>query len=855
MSTIGVLPRPAKNPLTKALLPQALPISHPRLVRELAFIEDEQGLIVDGGHGLQVLKGKSVRGILPRLLPLLDGTRSIEEVEALLSAFPGEHVRETVKILLDAGMIEDGRSHSEVANRHPDSLAFFCRHIGAMRRNPSGNHAAEKLENSEVLICVSGIAEDYADVLQASLAAMGVGRVRRIQGSPRQWTFSHESPGGRRILVALALGDENLEWNSAVDDFAAELQLPWLRVALDVSAGTADLGPIFKRSQNGCYKCFSALQLAHPQRLQAPTTMDQAGRLLWAGFTATEIVYWLSDIAPVALKSEFYRYDLNRWTCRELRWARLPGCRSCYPRHIEQDCSAGSEPQHGIQTATAFEEYIALQPLAPSGYKAGKSKPKVASAVWQSKRFAHCLQIGLTRELPKLDVGALDVLQSLNRLECPVLSKGLLGALLTATAGIREPRSGTKQIKRWAASGGNLGSVELYVAVRNVEGLSPGVYFYQSGEQSLARFQRRDQAISVDEFIQRASPDMPSSGVDAVVLFSGAFRRVSRKYGSFAYKLANLDAGVAASQLRFVASTVGLASKTLCRWADDLIEHQLNIHPAEEVVTAAVALSCSSLTSSRTSEALRLPSAFHSPAEFQGLSLADVTQQLIQESRLLEENIASVLPWEGSPRLARNEGGPSFTLPPPGRGGRAVSDILGRRISTRRFSSEPVIVQHLSGMLAIAHNGDRQDWPCEDALGETIGITVLANRIQGLPPGVYRYDGAGHRLLAEGPSISPEINRQLFTQPEFASAPAVLWITGNLKEAYDRMGSFGHRQLLLRAGAAANRAWMASIALGLSGCLVAGLVPTAARQFLGFDGYKEVSLLALAIGYSQQSLK
>lgn len=87
-------------------------------------------------------------------------------------------------------------------------------------------------------------------------------------------------------------------------------------------------------------------------------------------------------------------------------------------------------------------------------------------------------------------------------------------------------------------------------------------------------------------------------------------------------------------------------------------------------------------------------------------------------------------------------------------------------------------------------------------------------------------------------------------QSEFAKAPLVVWITGNLAAAAARHGGFGHRQLLMRAGMAAHRLWMAGMATGLSGCIVAGVVPGAARRQLELDGYRKASLIALAAGAS-----
>ena len=78
--------------------------------------------------------------------------------------------------------------------------------------------------------------------------------------------------------------------------------------------------------------------------------------------------------------------------------------------------------------------------------------------------------------------------------------------------------------------------------VRCVEGLSPGLYFYQPQEHSLACFDQRSGALEVDEFMRRVSPADSKDLADVLVVFTGALHRVARKYGAFGYRLINLDA-------------------------------------------------------------------------------------------------------------------------------------------------------------------------------------------------------------------------------------------------------------------------------------------------------------------------
>src|SRR5205085_10994186 len=104
-------------------------------------------------------------------------------------------------------------------------------------------------------------------------------------------------------------------------------------------------------------------------------------------------------------------------------------------------------------------------------------------------------------ETPRLDRGSLDVLRGRPAGSNQPFTLRELSAILMFAGGIRESRQGDQQTKRWAATAGNLGSVELYLVVRNIDGLPPGFYFYQPREHSLAAFHRREGGLKVEEFM------------------------------------------------------------------------------------------------------------------------------------------------------------------------------------------------------------------------------------------------------------------------------------------------------------------------------------------------------------------
>jgi len=422
-----------------------------------------------------------------------------------------------------------------------------------------------------------------------------------------------------------------------------------------------------------------------------------------------------------------------------------------------------------------------------------------------------------------------------------------------ATAGIRSLEPDEQKVQRWTATAGNLGSVELFLLVRNVDGLSPGIYFYESHGHCLGFFQRRDEVSAIAEIMRRVAvthrPDLP----DVLVFFTGAYHRLEKKYREFAYKLVNLDAGVAVSQLHFIASCLGLFSSTAARWADDLIEQQLNLDACQEQVTSVVALYASPVADAPTLND-SIPTAWPAVAanrvsDFCRLGLREVSNRLYWESRMSEHNLRSSSVKCDTARYRIPQGSSSHRKLPPAvtHGGQIVSEILAQRTTVRNYAMDPVSPDQLAAILDCAHQGDLEQWR-DEHLAQPLTFYVLAWRLGRFKPGVYTYDAESHSLQLVAPARSVRESMELFVQPEFASAPVIIWIAGNLAAACARLGALGHRLLLLRAGLAGHRLWTAALAMGLSGGITAGVVSGAAREQFGLDGYRQVSLLAFATG-------
>jgi SagB-type dehydrogenase family enzyme len=167
-----------------------------------------------------------------------------------------------------------------------------------------------------------------------------------------------------------------------------------------------------------------------------------------------------------------------------------------------------------------------------------------------------------------------------------------VAALLLMTAGIRQPNDDQprRPVRRWAPTGGNLGSVELYLAACDITGVEPGLYFYQPHEHILARLGPPRAAGAMADFIHAVSPQVQADTPGALIISAGALHRVARKYGAFGYRIINLDAGVALAQSQMVARGLGLKARAVTAWSDDVLEEGLDLQTPAELVTAVLAL-------------------------------------------------------------------------------------------------------------------------------------------------------------------------------------------------------------------------------------------------------------------------
>ena len=198
-------------------------------------------LVLEYAHKATVLEGEATARLVPALLPLLDGTRTVEEIVAVLGE-PVEPAVTNALALLDArGLLSAGFPHGAEPARPVVETARFLASIS--RRETSPPDAAAVLAQSRLALAGTGPAvEEVARLLRLS----GVADVVRapLAGPTDDVDLAIVVPSAVEL-------PEVAGWNET----ALESGTAWLAV-LPFDGRFTAIGPLFVPGETCCYECY-----------------------------------------------------------------------------------------------------------------------------------------------------------------------------------------------------------------------------------------------------------------------------------------------------------------------------------------------------------------------------------------------------------------------------------------------------------------------------------------------------------------------------------------------------------------------------------------------------------------------
>jgi len=216
----------------------------------------------------------------------------------------------------------------------------------------------------------------------------------------------------------------------------------------------------------------------------------------------------------------------------------------------------------------------------------------------------------------------------------------------------------------------------------------------------------------------------------------------------------------------------------------------------------------------------------------------------------------------------------SLPYPLPAPDEEAAPDLwtcVAQRRSVRSFGAVPVTLAELSRLLwascgittsfVTPHGQDfYRAAPTAGAL-YPIETYVVANRVEGLDPGLYHYRVTGmdilERPIVEGShclerlragDLSHQIEAAALDQPLCRKAGAVLVWTAVFARSEWKYRDRAYRYVYLDAAHIAAHVSLAAVALGLGSCAVAAFYDEEVDSLIGVDGISESTLYMTAVG-------
>ncbi|MGE5637018.1 MAG: SagB family peptide dehydrogenase [Nocardioidaceae bacterium] len=486
--------------------------------------------------------------------------------------------------------------------------------------------------------------------------------------------------------------------------------------------------------------------------------------------------------------------------------------------------------------------------------------PDPARAPQPFKRYRGGRATPLPRELSRHDVPALDALIGRGAERRTPLELAELARLLRFGAGVVRTRrlpSGETFHFRTYSSAGALYPLELYVGSAELPGLPAALYHFDPLRLELRRLRAADARGALASLCDR--PSLREAGAALVV--SGIIHRTAWKYGERGLRHLFWDAGTMAANLLALAASAGLDAELVTGFVDERLSELLGVDGDAEAPLFVVGIGRARRAEPpRTLAALEAepePSPSDEPPfplalELQAASrLADVEELRAWRRR------AAARPAGGS--HGTGDAGPTASDAGPlagdagrlaGEAGRlsrdTVEDVILRRGSARAFARRGVPAEELAAILGRAMRRIPVDVPAPSEL------RLIANRLDGLDPGAYRFADGRFDLLGAG-SLREAAGYLCLEQALGAQAAATHFLLADLDAVLGELGERGYRAAQLDAGVRIGRVYLGAYAqcLGASGLtfydddvttfLAPGLSPMTC-VVVGVDGRREALL-------------
>ena len=186
-----------------------------------------------------------------------------------------------------------------------------------------------------------------------------------------------------------------------------------------------------------------------------------------------------------------------------------------------------------------------------------------------------------------------------------------------------------------------------------------------------------------------------------------------------------------------------------------------------------------------------------------------------------------------------------------------LREALENRGSVRDYSGENLTQEELSWLLwctqgvrdGVTRPATLRNVPSAGAR-HPFETYLLVNRVEGLPPGLYRFLAVDHKLvevsLEEGlaDKVAEACYRQRFIK---ACAVAFIWVVVSYRTTW-RYAARGYRYMHLDAGHICQNLYLAAEAIGGGACAIGAFYDEEINGLLGIDGEEQFVVYVATVG-------
>jgi bacteriocin biosynthesis cyclodehydratase domain-containing protein len=282
-------------------------------------------LVLEYAQTAVIFEGRAVRRLLPALLPLLDGRRTVGDVVTALGAAAQPAVEAALSALAARGLLTDGPPvDPEAPSPIADTACFLAASTGAC----TVADAESALASAKVAVAGGGAC---ADELARLLLRAGVGTV-----DPVAWGFRLDDTVD---LAVAAPEPAEVGQLPAWNDGMLRARLAWLQL-LPYDGRFVAIGPLFVPGQTCCYECFRLRRRSNVEyfdefrsieetAVRAPVSPPFAAAA--GGIAAVVALQWLACRDKVHC-GWFYAFERGGLMALSIHQVlRVPRCPACSP--------------------------------------------------------------------------------------------------------------------------------------------------------------------------------------------------------------------------------------------------------------------------------------------------------------------------------------------------------------------------------------------------------------------------------------------------------------------------------------------------------------------------------------------